>query len=64
MHWLHVLDTDTLTWRGCHPKRGSEAFDALALLGQFKGVLVHDGWLNTVLAALVTRTFTSDQWIS
>jgi len=45
LHWLHVLATDTLTWMGCHPKRGGEAFDALALLGQFKGVLVHDGWL-------------------
>jgi transposase len=40
-----VLGTDTLTWMGCHPKRGGEAFNALALLGQFKGVLVHDGWL-------------------
>lgn len=45
LHWLHVLATDTLSWMGCHPKRGGEAFDALALLGQFKGVLVHDGWL-------------------
>ena len=45
LHWLHVLATDTLTWMGCHPKRGAEAFDALALLQQFKGVLVHDGWI-------------------
>ena len=45
LHWLHVLGTDTLTWMGCHPKRGGEAFNALALLVQFKGVLVHDGWL-------------------
>ena len=45
LHWLHVLATDTLTWMGCHPKRGGEAFESLALLQQFKGVLVHDGWL-------------------
>ena len=45
LHWLHVLASDTLTWMGCHPKRGTEAFDALALLQQFKGVLVHDGWM-------------------
>ena len=45
LHWLHVLASDTLTWMGCHPKRGTEAFDALALLQQFKGVLVHDGWI-------------------
>lgn len=45
LHWLHVLATDTLTWMGCHPKRGGEAFQSLALLQQFKGVLVHDGWM-------------------
>ena len=45
LHWLHVLSTDKLTWIGCHPKRGTEAFDALALLQQFQGVLVHDGWI-------------------
>ncbi len=45
LHWLHVLATDTLTWIGCHPKRGAEAFESLALLQQFKGVLVHDGWI-------------------
>ena len=39
LHWLHVLATDTLTWMGCHPKRGGEAFESLALLQQFKGVL-------------------------
>jgi len=41
LHWLHVLATDSLTWMGCHPKRGAEAFESLALLQQFKGVLVH-----------------------
>ena len=45
LHWLHVLATDTLTWMGCHPKRGTEAFEGLALLQQFQGVLVHDGWM-------------------
>ncbi len=45
LHWLHVLASDTLTWIGCHPKRGTEAFEALALLQQFQGVLVHDGWM-------------------
>src|SRR5450830_654151 len=44
LHWLHVLATDRLTWMDCHPKRGGEAFESLALLQQFKGVLVHDGW--------------------
>ena len=32
LHWLHALATDTLNWMGCHPKRGGEAFQSLALL--------------------------------
>jgi transposase len=42
--WLHTLATESLTWMGCHPKRGSEAFEALGVLPAFKGILVHDGW--------------------
>ena len=30
---------------GCHPKRGTQAFESLALLQQLQGVLVHDGWM-------------------
>jgi transposase len=45
LHWLHVLATDALTWMGCHPKRGGQAFEAFALLERFQGVLVHDGWM-------------------
>jgi transposase len=32
LHWLHVLATGTLTWMGCHPKRGGEAFVSFELL--------------------------------
>jgi len=42
---VHVLATEKLTWIGSHSKRGSEAFEALALLQQCRGVLVHDGFL-------------------
>ena len=45
LHWLHVLATQTLTWVASHAKRGAEAFESLGLLQQFKGVLVHDGWM-------------------
>ena len=45
LHWLHVLATQTLSWMDCHPKRGAQAFDAMGLLGRFKGTLVHDGWM-------------------
>ena len=45
LHCLHVLATGTLTWLGCHPKRGGEAFEAFRLLEQFQSILVHDGWI-------------------
>lgn len=44
LQWLHVACTDTLVWMARHAKRGKEAFDALELLPQYHGVLVHDGW--------------------
>ena len=30
LNWMHVLVTATLTWAGCHAKRGKLAFDDLA----------------------------------
>ena len=44
LHWMHVLATAMLTWVGCHTKRGREAFDAFAILPNFLGTLIHDGW--------------------
>ena len=44
LHWMHVLATAMLTWVGCHAKRGREAFDAFAILPNFLGTLIHDGW--------------------
>ena len=44
LHWMHVLATAMLTWVGCHAKRGKEAFEAFAILPDFRGTLVHDGW--------------------
>jgi transposase len=44
LHWMHVLATGMLTWVACHAKRGREAFDAFAILPNFPGTLIHDGW--------------------
>lgn len=44
LHWMHALVTTMLTWVGCHTKRGREAFDAFAILPNFLGTLIHDGW--------------------
>jgi transposase len=45
LHWLHGLATEPLTWIGAHPRLGTEAFKSRTQLQQFKGVLVHDGWM-------------------
>jgi transposase len=44
LHWMHVLATELMTWVGCHAKRGRAAFDAFAILPNFQGTLIHDGW--------------------
>jgi transposase len=43
LQWLHCAVTPTLTWLGHHDKRASTAFEALGVLPDFKGTLVHDG---------------------
>jgi transposase len=42
--WLHVACTDGLTYYFVHPKRGKAAIDAMAILPQFAGKAIHDGW--------------------
>jgi len=43
-HWFHVAATDLLTLLDCHERRGVQAFEAMAVLPFFAGVMVHDGW--------------------
>jgi transposase len=42
--WLHVACTDRLTYYFVHPKRGQIAMDDIAILPEFAGKAIHDGW--------------------
>ena len=44
--WLHVASTSALTYYFVHQKRGREAIDEMAVLPNFKGISVHDGWVS------------------
>ncbi len=44
--WLHVVSNNLWTYYFAHPKRGSEAMDALGFLPKYNGVVVHDGWAS------------------
>jgi transposase len=44
LHWLHVASTAQLTFYGVHPKRGTEAMDALGIIGACRQWVVHDHW--------------------
>jgi len=42
--WLHVASTEFMTWYGHHKNRGKRGTDALQILPDFKGTMVHDFW--------------------
>ena len=44
--WLHSASTATATYYRVHPRRGTQAMDAMGVLGEFAGVAVHDGWAS------------------
>jgi len=43
-HWLHCHSNKQWTYFATHEKRGSEAMNAMGILPQYTGVVVHDHW--------------------
>lgn len=44
LHWLHVVSCQQLTFYGHHEQRGMAALQAMEVLPQFQGIVVHDAW--------------------
>jgi len=46
LSWVHVISSKQLTLYGHDPHRGSAAIQAMGVLPQYSGVLMHDAWLT------------------
>jgi transposase len=44
LHWVHCARTGKYTLLTVHPRRGTEAIEAMGVLPWFAGVAVHDAW--------------------
>jgi transposase len=46
LHWVHCARTGKYTLLMVHPRRGTEAMEAMGVLPGFAGVAVHDAWAS------------------
>jgi len=44
LHWIHVASSSVMTYYMLHTKRGSVAMDAMEIIPNYNGILVHDHW--------------------
>jgi len=54
-HWLHTVSTPELTYFAPHQRRGRVATDAIGILPQMTGTLVHDAWATYFLYQLLVH---------
>jgi len=48
LYWTHVASTEQATCLEVHPKRGQQALDAIGILPQRQGKVVHDGYKSYI----------------
>ena len=44
LHWVHCARTGKYTLLMVHPRRGTQAMEAMGVLPSFAGIAVHDAW--------------------
>ena len=44
LHWLHCMCNSEWAYYAVHGKRGTEAMEAIGLLPEYRGILLHDFW--------------------
>lgn len=45
-HWVHVYSAGDITLKFVHPKRGTEAIEAIGIIPRYGGVTIHDCWAS------------------
>ncbi|MCG3170773.1 MAG: hypothetical protein CALGDGBN_02341 [Pseudomonadales bacterium] len=45
-HWVHVYASGMITLKFVHPKRGTEAIEAIGIIPRYGGVTIHDCWAS------------------
>lgn len=43
-HWIHVYSAGDITLKFLHPKRGTEAIEAINIIPRYNGTIIHDCW--------------------
>jgi len=43
-HWIHVYSAGDITLKFLHPKRGTEAINAINIIPRYGGTIIHDCW--------------------
>ena len=57
LKWIHIASSNSAVHYGVHNKRGHEAMDAIDILPNYQGVLIHDHWSPYLHYNNITHSF-------